>query len=152
MRIDRGRGILSCDYCGAERELPWAVDKIALEGETKSPCPVCRAPLSTSRIEGHHVLCCARCFGMLIDMSRFAAVIDAVRAGESRTFQAALPRRQTPGDRVIPCPTCQQPMLSHLYGGPGNIVIDTCETCHVNWLDDGELRRAAMAPERVNTD
>jgi Zn-finger nucleic acid-binding protein len=38
-------------------------------------------------------------------------------------------------------------MLSHLYGGPGNIVIDSCEQCQANWLDSGELRRTAVAPE-----
>jgi Zn-finger nucleic acid-binding protein len=37
-------------------------------------------------------------------------------------------------------------MLSHFYGGPGNIVLDTCEGCQVNWLDPGELQRIARAP------
>jgi Zn-finger nucleic acid-binding protein len=36
-------------------------------------------------------------------------------------------------------------MLNHMYGGAGNVVIDTCETCQVNWLDSGELRRIARA-------
>jgi Zn-finger nucleic acid-binding protein len=38
-------------------------------------------------------------------------------------------------------------MIDHPYGGPGNVVIDTCERCGVNWLDPGELRRIAMAPD-----
>jgi Zn-finger nucleic acid-binding protein len=38
-------------------------------------------------------------------------------------------------------------MLAHPYGGPGNLTIDTCERCGVNWLDPGELRRIAMAPD-----
>jgi Zn-finger nucleic acid-binding protein len=36
-------------------------------------------------------------------------------------------------------------MLNHVYGGPGNLVIDTCESCRLNWLDPGELRRLARA-------
>jgi Zn-finger nucleic acid-binding protein len=36
-------------------------------------------------------------------------------------------------------------MQNHFYGGPGNLVIDTCERCHLNWLDPGELRRIARA-------
>jgi hypothetical protein len=84
---------------------------------------------------------------MLVDMNRFAAIIDAVRALEERSFQTVPPRRQNPNDRSINCPKCHAPMLSHLYGGPGNIVIDTCERCQVNWLDSGELRRAAIAPD-----
>jgi Zn-finger nucleic acid-binding protein len=38
-------------------------------------------------------------------------------------------------------------MISHLYGGPGNVVIDSCERCLVNWLDAGELQRIAAAPD-----
>jgi hypothetical protein len=77
-------------------------------------------------------------------MNRFVSVIDAVRVREG--YRAALPRRQHPGDRLLACPMCRQPMLSHLYGGPGNVVIDTCERCLVNWLDPGELFRMAVAP------
>ena len=93
------------------------------------------------------MLCCARCFGMLIDMSRFTTIIDAVRAREQRAVRMVPPRRHDPTDRLIHCPTCRQPMLGHLYGGPGNVVIDTCERCLVNWLDPGELRRIAIAPD-----
>jgi hypothetical protein len=85
---------------------------------------------------------------MLIEMNRFVSVIDALRAREERAFQTALPRRQNPSDRLINCPACGHPMLSHLYGGPGNVVIDSCERCLVNWLDPGELRRIAVAPDR----
>ena len=149
MRIDRERGILACDHCGTQQELSWAMENLDLQKETASLCPVCGTPLSTTRVEGHPLLCCARCFGMLIEMNRFAAVIDAVRAHETRTVQIVPPRRQNPDDRVVNCPSCHEPMLSHVYGGPGNIVIDTCERCQLNWLDDGELRRAAVAPERT---
>jgi hypothetical protein len=49
---------------------------------------------------------------------------------------------------VLSCPLCAQPMLSHIHGGPGNLALDTCERCHVNRLDPGELRRIARAPSR----
>jgi Zn-finger nucleic acid-binding protein len=42
-------------------------------------------------------------------------------------------------------------MAAHIYGGPGNVVIDSCENCQVNWLDHGELRRMALAPDTVRT-
>ena len=86
---------------------------------------------------------------MLIDMNRFSIIIDAVRAREERSFRTALPRRQNPADRLINCPACGQPMLSHLYGGPGNVVIESCERCQVNWLDAGELRRIVVAPDSL---
>jgi len=86
---------------------------------------------------------------MLVEMKRFVTIIDAVRAREERTLRTALPRRQNPADRLINCPTCGQPMLGHIYAGPGNVVIDSCERCQVNWLDSGELRRIAVAPDSL---
>jgi Zn-finger nucleic acid-binding protein len=88
---------------------------------------------------------CQRCEGLLVEMGNFVAVIDAARAREEQSGTIP-PRRQSPGDRTIDCPGCHRPMLSHFYGGPGNLVIDTCEPCHLNWLDPGELRRIARAP------
>jgi Zn-finger nucleic acid-binding protein len=34
------------------------------------------------------------------------------------------------------------------YYGPGNIVIDTCNSCDLIWLDYGELRKVVNAPGR----
>jgi Zn-finger nucleic acid-binding protein len=147
MRIDGDRGIFVCDHCGGEQEMPAALEYVEVGGETSHRCPLCSAPLSTGQLEGHPLLCCAHCFGMLIEMNRLAAIIDAARGRERRTFRTALPRRQNPGDRTIACPLCGQPMVSHLYGGPGNVVIDSCERCQVNWLDPGELHRIAVAPD-----
>jgi Zn-finger nucleic acid-binding protein len=146
LRLDRNSGLLVCDHCGSQKEAPASIEHLELLGDTSSLCPVCATPLSHSRLEGHPLLCCARCYGMLIAMNRFATVIDALRAHEPRAFRIALPARQRPGDRVIHCPSCGQPMLCHFYAGPGNVVIDTCERCCVNWLDPGELRRIAVAP------
>jgi hypothetical protein len=38
-------------------------------------------------------------------------------------------------------------MDAHFYAGPGNIVIDDCSLCELNWLDAGELRTIAHAPD-----
>jgi len=147
MRMDRDHGTLVCDHCGTHEEPPVLVDGVELQNETSRMCPDCSTPLSSGRLEGCPLLCCPRCFGMLIGMDRFAAIIDAVRVRETTSVRSALPRRQDPGDRVIDCPSCGRHMLAHLYGGPGNVVIDTCERCQVNWLDPGELRRIAFAPD-----
>ena len=37
-------------------------------------------------------------------------------------------------------------MATHPYYGPGNVVIDTCETCELVWLDFGELKQIVDAP------
>jgi Zn-finger nucleic acid-binding protein len=38
-------------------------------------------------------------------------------------------------------------MDTHPYGGPGNVIIDTCENCSLNWLDYGELQHIVRAPD-----
>jgi len=37
-------------------------------------------------------------------------------------------------------------MENHLYLGPGNVVIDTCNSCNLIWLDYGELNKVVNAP------
>jgi Zn-finger nucleic acid-binding protein len=39
-------------------------------------------------------------------------------------------------------------MDTHLYGGGGNVILDDCENCGLNWLDYGELDRIVRAPDR----
>jgi Zn-finger nucleic acid-binding protein len=148
MRIIRDRGLLICDHCGSQREAPPVSEDLELLGETSQPCPVCSTPLSQSRLHGYPLLCCSQCAGLLIDMNRFATIIEAVRAHDVGAFRTAIPARQKPGERTLNCPSCRQPFVSHRYGGPGNVVIDTCSRCLVNWLDQGELRRIALAPDR----
>jgi Zn-finger nucleic acid-binding protein len=150
MRVDRGRGLFACDHCGSEQDAPALIGGIDLLTETADTCPVCSTLLSTGRFEGYALLCCPRCFGMVIDMAQFAAIIDAMRAVEGASVRVALPRRQHVGDRTIACPKCQRTMVGHVYAGPGNVVIDTCEACQVNWLDPGELRRIAIAPDTTS--
>ena len=50
-------------------------------------------------------------------------------------------------DRRTNCPNCRLQMDTHPYCGPGNVIIDTCEHCAVNWLDYGELQRIVRAPD-----
>lgn len=148
MRIVREKGIRICDHCGHQQEAAAVGEELVTVGETARVCPVCSTRLSEGRLHGHPVLHCARCSGLLIDMNRFTTIIEAVRAHDVGPFRAVLPRRQNPGDRALNCPTCGQALVSHHYAGPGNVVIDTCSRCMVNWLDQGELRRIALAPDR----
>jgi Zn-finger nucleic acid-binding protein len=39
-------------------------------------------------------------------------------------------------------------METHPYGGGGNVIIEDCERCELNWLDHGELERIVQAPDR----
>jgi hypothetical protein len=37
-------------------------------------------------------------------------------------------------------------MATHPYYGPGNVVIDSCASCELVWLDFGELEQIVKAP------
>ena len=147
MRIIREQGLLICDHCGSQQDAP-ATEPIEVLGESRHTCPVCSIPLRQSRLHGHPLLSCTRCGGALIDMNIFTEIIDAVRAHDIGSFRTTLRRRQNPDERTLRCPSCGQPFVSHHYAGGGNVVIDTCSRCLVNWLDQGELRRIALAPDR----
>jgi len=144
MTADKASGALVCTHCGSIEEQPRLIEFLQIGEASASPCPTCAAPLAHARLDGSPLLVCQRCQGMLIAMHVFVSVIDAASAHEDQGG-IVLPRRENPGDRVLSCPQCGQPMLSHFYGGPGNLVIDSCEPCQVNWLDPGELRRIARA-------
>ena len=148
LRIIRDKELLLCDHCGAEQEAAAIPEGLELLGETSQACPVCSTPLSQGRLHGHPLLCCPSCAGLLIEMNRFTTIIDLVRAYDVGALRTTAPSKQKPGERTLNCPSCGQPLVSHHYGGPGNVVIDTCSRCLVNWLDQGELRRIALAPDR----
>ena len=144
MRAGDGEALV-CGHCGSVEARLAVFYDLERVGASSVACPQCQTSLDDARIEGCPVRHCPSCHGVLVEMKYFEALSDAVRAREPRAG-VALPRRQRPGDRVLACPTCGQPMLSHIFGGPGNLVLDTCERCGVNWLDPGELRRIARAP------
>ena len=148
LRIIRDKGLLMCEHCGSEQEGPAIPEELEFLGEASQACPICSTPLWESRLHGQPLLCCPTCGGLLIAMNLFVMVIDAVRAYDVGAFRSSAPSRQKPGERTLNCPSCGQPFDSHHYGGPGNVVIDTCSRCLVNWLDQGELRRIALAPDR----
>jgi Zn-finger nucleic acid-binding protein len=147
LRIIRDKGLLICDHCSTQQEAPAIPEELELLEETSQACPVCSTPLSQGRLHGHPLLCCPSCAGLLIGMNVFTTIIDAVRAYDVGAFRTTLPSNQKPGERTLKCPSCGQPFVSHHYAGPGNVVIDTCSRCLVNWLDRGELRRIALAPD-----
>ena len=107
------------------------------------PCPLCsQAAVEWSTRRAAAASAAPGCFGMLIQMRRFAAVIDGARRARNDVrshARAASPVSRARG--VCTCPACGQTMIDQVYGGPGNVVIDTCERCGVNWLDPGSPNR-----------
>ena len=85
---------------------------------------------------------------MLISMVVFPAVVLGLKSRRESAAYVARPVDTRDLERRINCPQCGRQMDTHLYGGGGNVIIDDCENCDLNWLDYGELERIARAPDR----
>ena len=147
MRLSRDQGLMTCDYCGSQAMPPMDEEGVVVMDATAHNCPICRIPLSEASIESCELLYCTSCHGMLFDMEKFLPLLEVLR--EHRYWSRS---SQTPRDlnavRVLDCPLCRQQMDEHLYGGGGNMDVDSCEQCGVLWLDRGELSRIVAAPDR----
>ena len=142
-----------CEYCGSLYTPPQNDDGVRVLGETsKLACPVCAIPLQQAVLSAHRILSCTKCQGMLVSMNEFVALIEELRATDSvrGSVQPAADRKAL--ERRIDCPQCHQRMDTHFYEGPGNIVIDDCSRCFLNWLDQGELTRVVHAPDHLYTE
>jgi len=136
---------LKCDYCGTvvvpDRDTSGV--RVLAESPDHQLCPICNVPLMQASLGRSPLLYCTKCQGMLIAMMEFQSVIDAARTASAPI--PALPADVNELDRRIHCPHCHQPMEAHFYAGAGNVVMDTCETCCLHWLDHDELARIAQA-------
>jgi Zn-finger nucleic acid-binding protein len=143
---------LVCDYCKNVVTAEKNDDGITLLGEARDQaCPLCNLPLQQATLAKVPLLYCSKCQGMLASMEIFADLIDAARARHPGTI-AEPPIDPADLNRHIGCPKCHRPMDTHTYCGPGNVVMDTCENCQLNWLDRGELARIAQAPNDAPND
>jgi Zn-finger nucleic acid-binding protein len=147
LRLSRDQGLMICDYCGSQTTPQTNEDGVLVLDPTKHNCPVCQTPLSNASIESHDLLYCTHCHGMLIDMDNFLPLLDVLREYRYWARSSQAPRAVDTG-RILRCPLCQHEMDEHLYGGGGNMDVDSCEQCNLLWLDRGELSRIVSAPDR----
>jgi Zn-finger nucleic acid-binding protein len=138
-----------CEYCGNVHFPEPNSDGVrVLEEAASVRCPVCAVPLFNAAISGHRIQYCNRCHGMLIEMDIFMAIVQDLRARRQGSADAARQPDWKDLNRRLKCPRCGQQMDTHPYYGPGNVIIDDCERCLVNWLDYSELDRIVRAPDR----
>jgi len=147
MRLDEGADHWSCDFCLTLHAPDPDEDGLSLLGAAQEDCPLCRRPLNHAVLAGVRLLSCPECHGILMPMEGFVPVAERLRANLPGTSIPLAPPPERQLQRRITCPRCRQTMNTHLYGGPGRIIIDSCETCAQVWLDGGELRRVASAPD-----
>ncbi|MGD0941909.1 MAG: zf-TFIIB domain-containing protein [Terracidiphilus sp.] len=146
MKLKADAQSFKCEYCQSVYFPEKNDDGVrVLEEPSGHDCPVCMVPLMHAYLGKSPVIYCTKCNGMLIAMAMMEATIEAVRA-ERRGETAPPAPDKDDLRRKINCPQCHRPMDAHFYGGPGNVVIDSCEECSVIWLDRGEMMRIAHAP------
>lgn len=136
-----------CEYCRSIYFPPENQDGIrVLEKASDTQCPLCKTPLVYGFIDKTQTLYCQNCQGMLIDQNIFLMVINFLRAKRQQPSIMPPAVNFTELERSINCPNCGQPMSTHLYGGPGNLVVDNCIHCNLLWLDSKELERVIRSP------
>ena len=148
MRLEADKDYLVCDYCGNIHVGEPDSDGVRLLGEqAPESCPVCAVRLFHAALDGHRILYCRRCRGMLISMDIFAALVADLRSHGDTASQIVRPVDQAQLDKILRCPRCAHDMDTHVYGAGGNVVMNDCERCELNWLDHGELDRIVRAPD-----
>ena len=147
LRIEGDGETFACDYCKNIYYPEKNDDGVRVLDAAKESCPVCAIALRHAILGRERIRYCTRCRGMLVRMETFVLLIQELRAdAPGQKVQARPDPREL--RRHIVCPQCHQQMDTHYYEGPGNIVIDSCSRCWVNWFDHGELMRVVAAPER----
>jgi Zn-finger nucleic acid-binding protein len=141
-----------CEYCQSVYFPEKNDDGVRVfDDESGQYCPFCKLPLVHAVLAGHRIIYCKQCGGMLIAMQAFEDLIEAIKA-ESGTASVQPAADKKDLSRKMDCPACHRPMDTHFYAGPGNVVIDSCDTCCLIWLDRGELAHIAHAPDERATE
>jgi Zn-finger nucleic acid-binding protein len=150
LHLQDGRDSFTCEYCRSVYFPEKSEDGVRLLGETSGlACPICAIPLMHASMEHHRILYCTRCRGALIAMAVFLGLTEDLRAVRGGFGMVVAPPDPSELKRRIRCPQCGRTMDTHYYAGPGNVVIDDCSPCELNWLDAGELLKIARAPDHV---
>ena len=112
-------------------------------------CPLCGAILVRALVDERYTVDhCVQCRGVLMPRAAFASVVNARRSNAVGPGHPPAPVDARELERQIRCPGCAAKMDVHPYYGPGSVVIDTCRSCNLIWLDHGELKQISDAPGR----
>jgi Zn-finger nucleic acid-binding protein len=150
MRFKPDMESFQCDYCKSVSVPEKNDDGVRVADEPSGQdCPLCNVPLVHAFLAKIPIIYCTGCRGMLISMPALEPLIEEVRAsgGVAVTEAAAAASGKEDLRRTIDCPQCHHRMDAHFYGGPGNVVVDSCEDCSLIWLDRGELTHIAHAAD-----
>jgi LSD1 subclass zinc finger protein len=148
VRLEEGASSAFCEYCQATCLAEKNEEGVrAYDQRSELSCPICQEPLLHATMARQRILYCTRCRGSLISMPVFVVLIEVLRARRGEAVEIAPPPDPQHLRRTTFCPQCGSRMDTHYYAGGGNVVIDDCSRCELNWLDAGELMAIARAPD-----
>lgn len=152
MRLETAKDCLACEYC-RNIFFPEKDDEgVAIFPEASDEsCPVCAVPLMHASLAEVRLLYCTHCRGMLVPMDVFITLVEELRANQPGSL---VPPAPDPSElhHKVECPHCHKPMETHFYSGAGNVIIESCDVCELNWLDHGKLMRIVRAPDHSYRD
>lgn len=149
MKLLLNRQHFYCEYCTSLYFPEKNEDGIRiLKESSKINCPLCKVSMVYGFIDKTQILSCLNCGGMLVDQEIFLIVIDYLRANSDKPPINPPAVDLSELDRQLVCPNCSRKMSTHLYAGPGNLVVDNCVHCSLIWLDNKEFDRIIRAPGR----
>ena len=149
MDLHTARHYFFCGHCGSFAFPESATDDgvKVLQPDAGTSCPVCDKPLAAAVIDARiDARQCEHCRGVLLSRANCATIVEQRRLWAATPPVMPVPLDPRELERRLMCPDCAGDMSTHPYYGPGSVVIDTCQTCHVVWLDFGELRQITDAP------
>ncbi len=149
MTLYADRGYAFCEHCGSFHFPEPTGEGIRALGEARDDlhCPLCHEPLLVAALDDRYpAYYCQACRGLLLVRASFRGVVQLRRSRAAGPGVAPRPLDRTELARQVSCPACGRTMGTHPYLGPGNVVIDTCSTCDLIWLDHGELSEMIEAP------
>jgi Zn-finger nucleic acid-binding protein len=147
LELTESRRFLICRYCGTFNfPDPVDADGVRLVGHLPDAqaCPVCGTTLATATMDDRPVHFCARCRGILLPRTSFAAIVQKRRAWATEPPVEPRPLVRKDLERQLSCPSCGARFDTYPHYGP--VVIDNCARCDLIWLDFGEIRAIVGAP------
>jgi Zn-finger nucleic acid-binding protein len=142
MKVEEGKIVFHCDYCGCYDFSDPNMDGVALLNEESSfKCPICGETLVSAAVNQIQIFSCPNCRGNLIPQSMMHPILRRANPPTFITDELLTPLDPSELNRILECVSCHNPMEVYPYGGAGNILIQGCARCGLIWLDFGELSR-----------
>jgi Zn-finger nucleic acid-binding protein len=146
-----GQSHFHCPTCNTYEfptEIQNSPEAIEPQGRiTEFQCPKCELPLEVGLIHDQWQVCfCNNCRGFVTSSQTLGQLANQLRAAYQGPDDQPQPIDPDELEISERCPACLDSMEAHPYYGPGNVVIDTCRTCELAWLDHGELSKIVRAP------